>query len=262
MLRSMGLALVASFLLIGPLPCFAQSPITAPVMSKQKAVVLGGGGEDGEAWESGVIAGLAEKGVDLSRADMIIGTSAGAIVGARLAIGTPADLMKAILNPPEGPLPAQKSSSGPEPDLPTLARKFKEMNSGQRPPQQVRAESGAWGLKAPPITTEYDFLASYLRRFPDPRWPERAFECTAVDTADGSLKLWNKDSRVPLIYGRRNAIRKQCRSREGLPNDRGNRGGARAYGRCNQQTLRRSRRRVVVAAHIGKRTEDVARRRL
>lgn len=49
------------------------------------ALVLGGGGPVGGAWMTGVLAGLTEAGVDLDRADMIIGTSAGAIFGARLA---------------------------------------------------------------------------------------------------------------------------------------------------------------------------------
>ena len=43
------------------------------------ALILGGGGPVGEAWESGVIAGLMEKGVDLAAMDRVIGTSAGAV---------------------------------------------------------------------------------------------------------------------------------------------------------------------------------------
>src|SRR5690349_12782561 len=50
------------------------------------ALVLGGGGPVGVAWEAGVLAGLAEGGVDLSRPDRIVGTSAGSLVGARLAL--------------------------------------------------------------------------------------------------------------------------------------------------------------------------------
>ena len=48
-----------------------------------KALVLGGGGPVGIAWESGLIAGLAESGINLSGADFIVGTSAGSVVGAR-----------------------------------------------------------------------------------------------------------------------------------------------------------------------------------
>jgi NTE family protein len=51
------------------------------------ALVLGGGGEAGVAWEIGLLAGLAQRGVDLRDADVVIGTSAGAIVGTLLLSG-------------------------------------------------------------------------------------------------------------------------------------------------------------------------------
>src|SRR5260221_14766975 len=56
------------------------------VMSS-RALVLGGGGPVGIAWESGLVAGLAQAGIDLGQADFTMGTSAGAFVGARLALG-------------------------------------------------------------------------------------------------------------------------------------------------------------------------------
>ena len=52
-----------------------------------KALVLGGGGPVGIAWETGLLAGLKDGGVDVSDADWILGTSAGSFVGAHLAIG-------------------------------------------------------------------------------------------------------------------------------------------------------------------------------
>lgn len=51
------------------------------------AVVIAGGGERAVAWETGVLAGLADAGLDLRRADAILGTSAGSLVAARLAAG-------------------------------------------------------------------------------------------------------------------------------------------------------------------------------
>ncbi len=51
------------------------------------AVVLGGGGAVGVGWQTGLLLGLHEAGVDLAGAEAIVGTSAGALVGALLASG-------------------------------------------------------------------------------------------------------------------------------------------------------------------------------
>ena len=47
-----------------------------------RALVLGGGGITGIAWEIGLLHGLIEAGVDLTGADLVLGTSAGSVVGA------------------------------------------------------------------------------------------------------------------------------------------------------------------------------------
>ena len=56
-------------------------------MSGSRALVLGGGGVAGIAWEIGLLAGLAEHGVDVRNADLVVGTSAGSIVGTLLGGG-------------------------------------------------------------------------------------------------------------------------------------------------------------------------------
>ena len=52
-----------------------------------KALVLGGGGVAGIAWETGVLLGLADAGVDLTDADLLVGTSAGSVVATQVATG-------------------------------------------------------------------------------------------------------------------------------------------------------------------------------
>jgi NTE family protein len=49
-----------------------------------RGLVLGGGGVSGIAWEAGVLVGLRDGGVDVGSWDLVIGSSAGAIVGTRL----------------------------------------------------------------------------------------------------------------------------------------------------------------------------------
>jgi len=55
----------------------------------QPVWVLGGGGVTGIAWETGVLAGLASKGVAIGAGDSVLGTSAGATVAAQVTSGVP-----------------------------------------------------------------------------------------------------------------------------------------------------------------------------
>ncbi len=65
-----------------------------------RAVVLRGGGVAGIAWEMGMLAGLAEAGIDIRKADLFLGTSAGAFVAAQITSGlTPEELLKRQLDP-------------------------------------------------------------------------------------------------------------------------------------------------------------------
>src|ERR1700685_1881503 len=64
----------------------------------ERALVFGGGGSAGNAWEIGVIAGLLDAGLDVTDADLIIGTSAGSTAAAQITSATqPAELLAGIL---------------------------------------------------------------------------------------------------------------------------------------------------------------------
>ena len=66
------------------------------------ALVLGAGGSVGHAFHSGVLSVLAEElGWDARTAEVIVGTSAGSVVGALLRAGMPAeDLASRAMNEP------------------------------------------------------------------------------------------------------------------------------------------------------------------
>jgi NTE family protein len=172
----------------------------------KKALVLGGGGPVGIAWESGLLTGFAEAGVDLSDADFILGTSAGSFVGAQLAMGAaPASLAAPFLAMDDAPrtprldAPA-RDPARPAPDLTVLMRKMAEANAGVRPAQEVRAEIGAWALENSPMS-EDAFIQSFgrfLAELPADAWPKKGYACTAVDAADGAFRLWDKASGVGL----------------------------------------------------------------
>src|SRR5215470_15223068 len=76
-----------------------------PQVARHAALVLGGGGAAGNAWEIGIIAGLAEAGLDMTEAaDLVVGTSAGATAAAQVRSGIPpAELLASVLTPPVQP---------------------------------------------------------------------------------------------------------------------------------------------------------------
>lgn len=158
-----------------------------------RALVLGGGGPVGIAWESGLISGFAQRGVDLAGADFILGTSAGAFVGARLAMGAEAGgLVNPILR--ETPRAVPEAEARPAADLSELAGLMAEAYSGVRNPTEVRARIGELALAAETMSEEA-FLASFGRSFaglPPDAWPEKNFACTAVDAETGAFRLWTR----------------------------------------------------------------------
>ena len=122
-----------------------------------RALVLGGGGPVGIAWESGLLAGLAENGVDLSTSDFIVGhlggfvrrraTRAGKVA---CAVAAP-DLAGAVPAPA-----AERPSAGSDDAHHENARS----RPGKRPAEEVRAEIGAWALNSPAMSEE-DFIARF-----------------------------------------------------------------------------------------------------
>src|SRR5262249_48094044 len=136
-----------------------------------RALVLGGGGPVGIAWETGLIAGLAEGGVDLAEADFIMGTSAGSYVGSQLAMGRKAaDMAGAVLAEAERGRSASQIANPPRdgqraapPDLTPLMTLMQEAASGQRDPKEVRREIGAFALKAKTVDEE-TFIKSFGRQ--------------------------------------------------------------------------------------------------
>src|SRR4051812_18109390 len=87
---------------------------------RQRALVLGGGGSTGNAWLIGVIAGLADAGLDVTGADLTIGTSAGSTAAAQIGWGDPAELYAATLVAPTAAQLARGASGRPNSSRPVV----------------------------------------------------------------------------------------------------------------------------------------------
>ena len=166
-------------------------------MSNQRtALVLGGGGITGIAWEIGVLAGLVEAGVDLSAADLVVGTSAGSVVGAQLAGGSPLEEMYARqLEPPTQEKVARMTRSN-------LARYAWAMLVSRGRDVDFRRRIGALALaaeKAGATPSEQERLDVIGSRLVSREWPDRPLTITAVDAATGEFHAFDRESGVPLL---------------------------------------------------------------
>jgi NTE family protein len=155
------------------------------------ALVLGGGGITGIAWEVGVLYGLREAGIDLTGADVVVGTSAGSIVGTMVASGLDLDLAVAMQREDE----EQKS---PNVDLGLVMRAFSILRDGSLDPREARARVGALAVSAPVGDPEKQ-VRWFASRMPQQEWPQRRLIITGVEAESGEFVAWDRDSGVPLV---------------------------------------------------------------
>jgi NTE family protein len=161
------------------------------------ALVLGGGGPVGVTWETALLAGLAESGVDLTTADQIVGTSAGSIVGARIALGeSPADLLLTGNTAVDGAAGTDASNIDPEVFM-AMGIAMWEALSGSKPMTEAIGQLGRMSAEATTIPEEQfvDLIASGVLA---DAWPDRDYRCTAVDIETGEFTVWSAASGAPL----------------------------------------------------------------
>ena len=166
-------------------------------MSDQRtALVLGGGGITGIAWEIGVLAGLAEAGVDLGGADLVVGTSAGSVVGAQLTSGADLEALFARqLEPPTGERAARMTRAA-------LARYGWAVLRSRGDDVAFRRRVGALALAAEQAgltPTEQERLDVIGSRLVSRAWPDRDLRITTVDVQTGEFRVLDRTSGVPLL---------------------------------------------------------------
>lgn len=155
------------------------------------ALVLGGGGLVGHAWHVGALAGLADAtGWDPCDADLIVGTSAGAVVGAELRAGLhPYDLLR----PGVGAAP----TTPPQPALSAPSRRCASPAMAARAVLDLgRSSAGlvAAGL-LPAGRRDTAIISDAISRLhPDTSgWPALALWVCAVRLDDGRRVVFHGD---------------------------------------------------------------------
>jgi NTE family protein len=160
---------------------------------ERRALVLGGGGLAGIAWETGFLAGLAEHGVQVADATIVVGTSAGATVAAQLTSGAPLHEML------ETQLETFSQSEQPvdDVDMPKLMADVVAMMSEPGDARVARRKIGALALKSDRVP-EAERRAIVEARLSSGRWPTE-LRVTAVDAVSGEFAVFDSDSGVSVV---------------------------------------------------------------
>ena len=158
--------------------------------NRQRALVLGGGGFVASSWITGLITGMAESGIDVRDANVLIGTSSGARVALQLASGAP---LEEVFARQIGAAPHVGRPSGAV-DWDRLQREValaKELG-GDRAEILRRIGKLALELAGP------DRRALVATQLPMEHWPERRVQLIALNAETGVRRAFDRASGIDL----------------------------------------------------------------
>ena len=166
-------------------------------MTLRRGLVLGGGGITGIAWETGLLLGLQDLGVDVTTADIVVGTSAGSVVGAQITTGIAlSDLFDHQVSTPK---PAPLARISPV----VLAGFARSMLRARGDLEAFGRHVGRWSAKraaAGKLPTLDERFAAIRERLPIQEWgPGGRLRVTAVDVETGALRVFDGTDGVTLV---------------------------------------------------------------
>jgi NTE family protein len=166
-------------------------------MTLRRGLVLGGGGITGIGWETGLLYGLQELGVDVTTADAVVGTSAGSVVGAQVTTGISLeDLFAYQVSPPK---PARLASIGPG----VMAGFAWSMLRARGDLEAFGRLVGQWAVRraaAGRTPTLEERFAAIRERLPIQEWAgDGRLLVTAVDATTGALRVFDGSDGVSLV---------------------------------------------------------------
>lgn len=161
---------------------------------KDRALVLGGGGVAGIAWMTGLLLGLSEQEVDLRKADVVVGTSAGATLGAQLGgtLSLP-ELYRRMVDSS-----TRTREMTPDPRLLESFREKRLVFAATADLSERTRKIGKWALEAATVP-EMERRSVIAARLPSHSWPDSELEIVAVDAESGEVTIFHRHSGVDLV---------------------------------------------------------------
>ncbi len=223
-------------------------------VAADRALVLGGGGSTGNAWLIGVAAGLFDAGLDVTEADLIIGTSAGSTAAAQITSAVAAELLADILaaTPQHRTGPVGSHGGRVSGLVEDNLRRTSAIIAAAEDAADMRRRMGAAALEmdaAADGSVHERWRATVAARLPSHHWPERTVLITAVDARTGEPVVFDRHSGIDLV----DAVAASCASGRphGIGDNRYIDGG---YRRNENADLAAGYERVLVLSPFGGRT--------
>lgn len=170
--------------------------------TSRRALVLGGGGLAGIAWETGVLLGISdevpEAGERLLGSDVLLGTSAGSAVAAQIGSGLSLDELFA-----RQVAAGETHEIHPGVSVKAISELFVDamLTPGATKSQKLK-QIGAVALD---VSRRGEMVPESVRRsviahrLPSHDWPQRMLRVTGIDIATGELVVFDNDSGVDLV---------------------------------------------------------------
>lgn len=215
--------------------------------------MLGGGGSTGNAWLIGAIAGLAEAGLDVTDADLVIGTSAGSTAAAQITSAlSPSELYAGTVAPVPQQHRQQRQRQQQTGAVVNHMERTGAIIAASTDADDMRRRLCAAALELDAVADSArhaQWRATVAARLPSPDWPEQTIQITAVDVRTAEPVVFDRHSGVDLA----DAIAASCANGapHGIGDGRYIDGG---YRRNENADLAAGYEQVLVLAPFGGRT--------
>jgi NTE family protein len=163
-------------------------------MSEMMGLVIGGGGFVGIAWEIGVFKALEDGGASLKKVSAVIGTSAGALVGAQYFSGRDIDVMFREQHHPGWLVHVSKLVQSKK------AKPFTDKQNDEESKREQKVRLGRSAIESRSFLPQSLYIKMVQKVIKVKGWPQDVnYMPTTTDCETGDLKLWRQSDSIPFI---------------------------------------------------------------
>jgi Predicted esterase of the alpha-beta hydrolase superfamily len=160
-----------------------------------RALVLTGGGPASSAWELGLITGMADAGLDVRNADLLVGTSSGSRVALHLASGVAHDVaLQQRLRP--GPPSAERPVAV---DWMRLREDLARARESGGSAADILRRVGSLAIAASSGRSGDSRRETVAAQLPVRTWPEQRVLIPAISAETGERRVFDRDCGIDVV---------------------------------------------------------------